>query len=74
MKLEVGMYVRTNIGEIAKIINSKHYENDTGNYNELITDIRIEKFIYDDKVIPIRDLFKNPKENKNEWCNKVFNI
>lgn len=49
MKLEVGMYVRTNLGEIAKLIESRHFENETGNYNYLVTDKEIKKAIYDDQ-------------------------
>lgn len=48
-KLEVGMYVRTNLGEIAKLIESRHFENETGNYNYLVTDKEIKKAIYDDQ-------------------------
>lgn len=47
-KLEVGMYVRTDNG-IAKLIESRHFENETGNYNYLVTDKEIKKAIYDDQ-------------------------
>ncbi len=48
MKLEVGMYVRTDLGEIAKIISSKHYKNETGDYNYLHDDNNLKYAIYDD--------------------------
>lgn len=35
-------------------------------YDGTVKQVKEYKWIYDDKVIPIRDLFKNPKENKNE--------
>lgn len=48
MKLEIGMYVRTDFGEIAKIISSRHYKNETGDYNYLYDDNNLRYGIYDD--------------------------
>lgn len=48
VKPEVGMYVRTNKGEITKIINTKHYKNETGEYDYFVTDKEIKQSLYSD--------------------------
>lgn len=38
MEIEVGMYIKTNLGEIAKIIKSGYFENKAGKFRTLTPD------------------------------------
>lgn len=48
VEIKENMYVRTDLGEIAKIIKSVPFKNETGNYNFLKTDVDIKYALYDD--------------------------